>query len=514
MTENNTGLESNTIDDMWLSLELNAFLFLFFVLFYDYFRRTVEQIYYPKLMKKYKNRLRIKAPPKPPFKFLNWPIIVLRSAKNEEELIKYMGVDAFMFLRFMRLCLSFLIKVSLLSVIVLVPIYSTGKNKQPGLDQFSIGNLDFKSTKLWAPCFIIYLISYFFLGMLADEYKNFVEVRKTFVAHREANSGPINSSAIKQHSVMVENIPEKYQNDAALHAFFEKLFPGQVINAVVTQDLGELEGILEKREVVLFKLEAAIARREGGIRLKYKNPLQKHRIGGWIFNLVGGTVVDSIDTYSAELSTLNDEVCESQEKHLAAAAKINTEEIEAMAAVALAGADEVGNGDDDSSYGSGIIGAVRGISTPLFKGVRDAAKSTAMGVIKDVVKLEETVEMIGLKKAAGYCSTGFVTFKSFKAAAASRQMLLEFGETSITGQFPPEPRDVKWKNITMSGSQTRARELVVDASLTWGIVAWGSIVTLINSLTSIGSICKKFGKNIVIPSHMTGYRKQASSRSS
>jgi len=263
------------LEDLTSSVYLYAGVFVCLLLFYEFGRTRVLQVYYPKTMGKYIRRLRIHAPDKPSKTLFSWPFKILSFMSQPDDCtIKYLGMDALMFLRFVWLCFKFFLTIAVPSLAILVPIFSSGVAEDAGgMDTYSMSNVVDGSNRLWAPVVAAYVFTYFFLGALTAEYLHFVQLRKTYVAQRIANSGPVNGTMIKQHSVMVENVPEKYRNDVALKAFFGKLFPGQVVNAVVVQEIGELEKLLERREVCLANLERCVARREGGIRInKVREP--------------------------------------------------------------------------------------------------------------------------------------------------------------------------------------------------------------------------------------------------
>ena len=58
------------------------------------------------------------------------------------------------------------------------------------------------------------------------------------------------------YSVMVERVPRECRADAALKAYFEHLFPGEVVCATIAlADLGDLEKVLAERRSVLDALE-------------------------------------------------------------------------------------------------------------------------------------------------------------------------------------------------------------------------------------------------------------------
>jgi hypothetical protein len=246
-----------------------------------------------------------------------------------------------------------------------------------------MSNLVDASPRLWAPAIFAYIFTYATMQLLTAEYKAFVVLRKKFVSQRVSSSGPRDSLAVKRHSVMVENIPERLQSDAALYAFFDKLFPGDVKHAVVTQNLGALDEMLARRENVLAKLEAAVARTEGNKREGNEDYKAEHREGGWC-----GARVGSVAFYSAELHTLNDQVERLQREHLEAAAKIN-DEFRAAESEGSPSTASTPSGSVDSSIDGPGGRNLMGFTAKVGKAVTRNVVSSATGVLNDVIKVSK-----------------------------------------------------------------------------------------------------------------------------
>ena len=192
---------------MTITLKLYSSIALSLLLFYSVSRTLADQVYYPRTMGKYVRRLNTTSPLKPVGRALafGWIRTVLRTVRGpDSDVINLIGVDAFMFLRFVHLSLTYLLKISTLGLLVLVPLYYTGKsNGVEGLDRFSLTNLldgdDPDATgRLWAPAVFGYVFTYMFVNMLEGEYEAFVKVRKRHVGERVASSGPRGGAAVKQ----------------------------------------------------------------------------------------------------------------------------------------------------------------------------------------------------------------------------------------------------------------------------------------------------------------------------
>lgn len=71
---------------------------------------------------------------------MTWPIAVFKANYDD---IKYMnGLDAYFFVRFLRMMVKMLLPIWIISWIILLPVTSVGENTgRSGLDKFTFGNI-------------------------------------------------------------------------------------------------------------------------------------------------------------------------------------------------------------------------------------------------------------------------------------------------------------------------------------------------------------------------------------
>lgn len=141
---------------------------------------------------------------------------------------KYSGLDGYFFLRYIRMNLRICAVTAFWAIVILVPVYSTGKNQndEDGWYHFSAANVVKGSWRMWVPCCFAYLFTGFIFFVIKQEYRHFLELRMDFLARGS-------SHVIKQHhySLLVENIPYELRSEAALFEYFNGLFPGKVHSA-------------------------------------------------------------------------------------------------------------------------------------------------------------------------------------------------------------------------------------------------------------------------------------------
>ena len=92
----------------------------------------------------------------PPGRFFGWVKSVL--TVSQQDVINRAGLEAYLFLRFFKMCTALFTVFSFVGVGVLVPLNKFGKGGLNGLDQWSIGNVAGETTKLWAHLAVSYFI--------------------------------------------------------------------------------------------------------------------------------------------------------------------------------------------------------------------------------------------------------------------------------------------------------------------------------------------------------------------
>ena len=85
---------------------------------------------------------------------LAWPLKLFRANYND---IKYQnGLDAYFFVRFLRMMVKILVPIWVLSWIILLPVTSVGQNTgRGGLDRFTFGNVSADSQPRYAAHLIL-----------------------------------------------------------------------------------------------------------------------------------------------------------------------------------------------------------------------------------------------------------------------------------------------------------------------------------------------------------------------
>lgn len=169
---------------------------------------------------------------------------------------KYSGLDAYFFLRFIRMNLRICAVTTFWAFLILVPLYATGVNQngEEGWYHLSVANVTKGSWRMWIPSVFAYFFSGFIFFVMKQEYRHFLELRMNFLARGSSYVDPQH-----HYSLLVENIPQELRSDKALFDYFNKLFPGKVHSASVVLNLPDLEAVKARCLRVCRRLEKSIA---------------------------------------------------------------------------------------------------------------------------------------------------------------------------------------------------------------------------------------------------------------
>eukprot|EP00934_Nitzschia_sp_Nitz4_P003426 Nitzschia sp. Nitz4//scaffold25_size161228//3967//7344//NITZ4_002409-RA/size161228-processed-gene-0.175-mRNA-1//-1//CDS//3329544523//3416//frame0 len=196
-------------------------------------------------------------PPMPVDGYFEW--IKVCFFLSDEEIIQRVGFDTLIFLRFHRLALRCIVKMSIFSFIVLLPLNYTGRGRANAKDlkdyvgivlntdflRFTMANVSSGSPRLWVHCFAAYLLTGIVVRELLVEYETFNSIRHCYLLSREPHL----------RTVLVTNIPRHLRSAAKINTYFRHVYPNAVQNVVICQNVLRLESLVEKRTSVLSRIE-------------------------------------------------------------------------------------------------------------------------------------------------------------------------------------------------------------------------------------------------------------------
>ena len=162
-------------------------------------------------------------------------------------------MDAYFFVRFLRMIGRILLPIWVFSWLILLPITSVGTNtsNHTGLDKFIFGNVaPNKQGRYAAHLILAWLFTIWIWWNIRHEMKHFVTTRQKWLID------PKNAESAQASTVLITGVPRRYLSEAAITQLFSHL-PGGVAKVWLNRDLKEMPDLYERRQKAAKKLESA-----------------------------------------------------------------------------------------------------------------------------------------------------------------------------------------------------------------------------------------------------------------
>mmetsp|Transcript_16480 Transcript_16480/g.33649 ORF Transcript_16480/g.33649 Transcript_16480/m.33649 type:complete len:752 (-) Transcript_16480:238-2493(-) len=253
----------------------------------------------------------IQHPPIPRKGLFRW--IGATLSVSHDQLVQTVGLDAASYLRLVRLGVLVFGLLTLVTSVVLFPIYATGDAKNNdfqfddkcnvtyspprGIAIVSMSNLNPGSPRLWGAWLIDFLMVYVVLYLLYQEIAAYTANRRRF----RAQERPTN------YTVLVWDVPNDSWADDAVKDFFDKEFPGDVVAAHVVRTAPKIAKLRAKHLAAVSSREVAEWNLANNPKLKGDRPVHKPGCCS------GAPPVDSIDYWQGEQDRLANEIAEAIE---------------------------------------------------------------------------------------------------------------------------------------------------------------------------------------------------------
>ena len=153
--------------------------------------------------------------------FYGWPLAVWRA--DWKAIKHHNGLDAYMFVKYLRMMVRIFVPIWLLSWVVLLPVNSVQTTGgRDGLDQFTFGNVTKRErSRYWAHLLLLYVFTGWMLFNIRKEMSDFVTERQIYLVD------PEHSATAQARTVLVTGVPHKFLSERALIRLFSFL-PGGV----------------------------------------------------------------------------------------------------------------------------------------------------------------------------------------------------------------------------------------------------------------------------------------------
>ena len=203
------------------------------------------------------------------------------------------GLDATIYLRFVRLCRWLFTSIALITCAVLVPVdvvYNLRHVKSKDRDILSMLTIrDVSDNSIFAHVAVTYVITFLVIGFVYVHWREVVRLRRDWFR------SPEYIQSFYARTLMVTNVPRKLQSDEGLRAIFESVHvPYPTTSVHIGRKVGRLPELIEYHNDAVRELEAVLVKYLKGGKIGKKRPTMT--VGGFLG--FGGEKKDAIDYYT------------------------------------------------------------------------------------------------------------------------------------------------------------------------------------------------------------------------
>ena len=118
---------------------------------------------------------------------------------NDDDVFYYAGIDAFVYMRFLKLCVKISLVIMPYGIAVLLPLNYYGKGGLHGLDKVAMSNIVEGSSKVWAHLVAAWFYTVIICYLLYEEWKVYIMYRQECLSSGKGH----------QYAVLVRDVPAK-----------------------------------------------------------------------------------------------------------------------------------------------------------------------------------------------------------------------------------------------------------------------------------------------------------------
>lgn len=257
----------------------------------------MQIIYEPKV----KYHVGDKRPPRISDSIFGWVSPLIHT--KEPVLVDKIGLDAAVFLRFLRMMRWLFTAIAFLTGAVLIPVnisYNLRNVKSSDRDALSFLTIrDVQGKTLFIHVAMTYLITFIVIGFVWLNWRQVVKLRNEWFR------SPEYVQSFYARTLMVHQVPKKLQSDEGIRAIFESVqVPYPTTSVHIGRKVGKLPELLNFHNETVKELEAVLVEYLKDGKIGKKRPVK--RLGGFL--CFGGSKVDAIDFYTYVLYGLSTDV--------------------------------------------------------------------------------------------------------------------------------------------------------------------------------------------------------------
>ncbi|TFK44505.1 hypothetical protein BDQ12DRAFT_701964 [Crucibulum laeve] len=361
-----------------------------------------------------------------------------------EDIIHKNGLDAYMFLRFIKLLIWTFFVFTLVTFAVIIPADAANVSTADGLERISWTNIiePRDNPRLAAHVVIVYVLTFFVLFMMRREMLHFVHMRHQFLISKS------HSRLAQARTVLVTTVPSELANEHDLRTF-ASFVPGGVDRVWLYRDTKTLNELFEARQDACKKLEAA------------ESQLLKMATQAW---------------------RAKEKMHRKDQKRKSKDPESRDEEIEMTVPPAShAFLDELVPPNKRPTHHTGLLG--------LFGPKVDTIDWCKDDIARLNAAIKDSREHLTQGKFLG---SAFIRCNIQMGAHVLAQCVSYHEPLTMYDKWmEAHPKDIVWKNLDDGALEMRSRYVISWLATVGLIVAWAFPVTFIGALSNLDDLCAK-----------------------
>ncbi|KAI9599153.1 hypothetical protein BDF19DRAFT_116931 [Syncephalis fuscata] len=250
------------------SLTVNVIVGVFLYLVFSLVRPWNVYYYAPRMIAKY-----VQAPRSITGQFYHWVIVTIRTP--DRELLRNAGLDAYMFLRFLRLSRRLFIIYCVIGLPIMMPLNIIDQGDLDGVQEWTVGNVT-NPRRFWGHVVCSYLFVCIAMFYMVRELNVYIRLRHAYLTSSGYRKRP------EATTMLITGLPAKirFDQERRLRHIYSKV-PGGLRSVLTVRRSIQVGLAKTRRDKIHQQLEAAICHYvTSGVRPQVKQsfwPFGRHR---------------------------------------------------------------------------------------------------------------------------------------------------------------------------------------------------------------------------------------------
>ncbi|KAA1112631.1 hypothetical protein PGT21_004209 [Puccinia graminis f. sp. tritici] len=406
-------------------IQLAAFLIL---------RTSIRKIYAPRTY------LPIPSKRSQPVSVTPWGWLLPTLTSPSKSMIPTAGLDAYMYIRFLRMMIFIFAPSTCLVMVVLLPLNSVGTSvSTTGLNSFAFGNIPKnKQIRYVGHLLCAYAITIWTVFLIQKEMSEYIEVRQRYLTRQSHLDLP------QSRTVLVTGVPKSFLSSEVLNSLTARL-PGGIKRVWISRALNDLPEIYKKRLECVSMLESAET-------TLVKKAIKQHN----------ALLKSSNETSHSILPDVIKRIRSKEQ---------TTAEQDPV--------DQYVRRKSRPSHRLGFLG--------LFGKKVDTIDYCKDEIVKLTNQLEEARQKIDQHHPH---NSAFIEFNEILAAQIFSQIVLYQKPLRMAKRYvDAAPQDIIWDNLNINPYDERIRNMISWVITLGLVILWSFPVAFIGSLSNITSLC-------------------------